>query len=397
MPDRTEGADDPVELDHPLRMFHVVTRYLKGGSEQRIRDIVGSFPEAEHRIVAGLESDLDAVRRELEPAEVHHLPALVREPDPRRDAVAFVRLARLFRRRPADLVVTHQSKAGMLGRAAARAAGGMPVVHSLSMASFGPGYPRWQSGLFRAMERALHRLTTGYAVVGHDLAGRYESVGVPSRKLTIVRSGVRIPDDVRADRERTEARRAFGLPDDRPLVLYMGSLDARKNVLDLVPFLDRLLRLSERHHPPHLAIAGQGPLADPLSAALSAAGLARRATLLGFVSEPGRLIAAADLMVLLSGAEGVPQVLVQAGAIGTPFVAYDVDGVRELISLRADGTVVPVGDLRAAAGAAALALSSQPDSARGRVDLSSWDPLQIQLGYRRLIDGVLADRAGSPA
>jgi glycosyltransferase involved in cell wall biosynthesis len=177
----------------------------------------------------------------------------------------------------------------------------------------------------------------------------------------------------------------------------MGSLDARKNVLDLVPFLDRLLRLSERHHPPHLAIAGQGPLADPLSAALSAAGLARRATLLGFVSEPGRLIAAADLMVLLSGAEGVPQVLVQAGAIGTPFVAYDVDGVRELISLRADGTVVPVGDLRAAAGAAALALSSQPDSSRGRVDLSSWDPMQIQLGYRRLIDGVLADRAGSPA
>ena len=385
------GVEDLHELERPLRMIHVITRYLRGGSEQRIRDIVRSFPDAQHRLVVGLDSDLDAATRELEPTELHHLPTLVREPDPRRDAEAFVAITRLFRRRPVDLVVTHQSKAGVLGRAAARMAGGLPVVHSLSMASFGPGYPRWQDGLFRAVERRLHRVTTSYAVVGHDLARRYASVGVPRHKLAIVRSGVRIPSDVRGEAARSAAREAHGLPSGRPLVLYMGSLDARKNVLDLVPFLDRLVRLGDERRPPFLAIAGQGPLSPELSASLSSAGLGSHSSLLGYVSDPGALIAAADCVVLLSGAEGVPQVLVQAGAIGTPFVAYDVDGVRELLALDADGTLVPIGDLRAAADAASRVLSASPGMARGSVDLSSWDPEQIRLGYRRLIEGVLAE------
>ncbi|MEX1264284.1 MAG: glycosyltransferase [Actinomycetota bacterium] len=386
--------EDLHELEQPLRMIHVITRYLRGGSEQRIRDIVRSFPDAQHRVVVGLDSDLDAVTRELDPTEMHHLPTLVREPDPRRDAEAFVTITRLFRRRQVDLVVTHQSKAGVLGRAAARVAG-LPVVHSLSMASFGPGYPRWQDGLFRTVERRLHRVTISYAVVGHDLARRYASVGVPRHKLTIVRSGVRIPGDVRDEDARSATRESHGLPHGRPLVLYMGSLDARKNVLDLVPFLDRLLRLGDERRPPFLAIAGQGPLSHELSASLSSAGLGSHSSLLGYVSNPGGLIAAVDCVVLLSGAEGVPQVLVQAGAIGTPFVAYDVDGVRELLALDAEGTLVPAGDLRAAADAASRALSASPGMARGSVDLSSWDPEQIRLGYRRLIEGALAEHARS--
>ena len=122
-----------------------------------------------------------------------------------RDPVALARLRRRIQALDCELVVTHQSKAGVLGRLAARAAGAPPVVHSLSMADFGPGYGTVESRLFRALERNLARWTTGYAVVGTDLATRFGQIGVPVEKLTVIRSAVRLP---RYGVDRDEVRRA---------------------------------------------------------------------------------------------------------------------------------------------------------------------------------------------
>jgi glycosyltransferase involved in cell wall biosynthesis len=136
-------------------------------------------------------------------------------------------------------------------------------------------------------------------------------------------------------------------------------------------------------------VAGEGPLAARLEQALGAAGLAGDARLLGFVPDPLPLVAIADVLVLLSSAEGVPQVLVQAAAAGTPFVAYAVDGVSELMDLGADGIAVAPGDLDAAASATRSVLrDARPRP--GSIDLSSWSTGTIAEGYRRVIGAVLA-------
>ena len=70
------------------QVVHIATRYLRGGSERRIRDIVLSFPEADHHVILGPESDLDLARRHLRPRTLTILPALVREPDIVKDIVA---------------------------------------------------------------------------------------------------------------------------------------------------------------------------------------------------------------------------------------------------------------------------------------------------------------------
>jgi hypothetical protein len=99
-------------------------------------------------------------------------------------------------------------------------------------------------------------------------------------------------------------------------------------------------------------------------------------------------VAAADLVVLLSSAEGMCQALVQAAAARTPFVAYDADGVRELIELGARGTAVPLGEVEAAARASAGALRGS--RAPNGIDLSSWSPASIAEGYRTLFARALA-------
>jgi glycosyltransferase involved in cell wall biosynthesis len=318
------------------------------------------------------------------------MATLVRDPDPLRDLAALRQLVRLIGRQRYDLVVTHQSKAGVLARVAA-SRHGVPVIHSLSMANFGPGYARWQSAMFRAIESRLVRETTSYMVVGADLARRYAEIGAPSEKLRIVRSGVSLAMLPDRQGSRVATCRRLGLPTDRPLVLYLGSLEARKNVMDLPRFLRGVLDGSTTR--PFLAVAGEGPLAGPLDAAFAGAGLVEDARLLGFVHESGALVQAADAVVLLSSAEGVPQVLVQAAAAQTPFVAYEVDGVRELIELGAEGVGVPLGDVASAAAAACRLLERGRAPSRQPVDLSPWTPEAISAGYRSAIGEALGRRA----
>lgn len=368
------------------QVIHVATRFLRGGSEARIGDITRAIPSADHHLIVGGESDLDLARERVAPASLRVIRSLVRRPHPALDMAAFMQLSRLLRAEPYDLLITHQSKAGVLGRAAAARVRRAEVVHSLSMASFGPGYPAVQDRVFRALERRLGAHTGAYLVVGADLVRRYTELGIEPVKFHVVRSDAHVhgtpgPDVVRI-------RRDVGLPDDRPVILYLGSLDPRKNVLQLVDVLQRLVD-GPMPVRPFLAVAGQGPLRRELEDALVARGLEGDAAVLGFVDEPTSLVAAVDALVLLSGVEGLPQVLVQAAAVGTPFVAYDVDGVQELLELGASGRVVAPGALEDATEAIQAVLAAERPAPAA--DLSSWSPDEIARRYREVIEPLIEE------
>jgi glycosyltransferase involved in cell wall biosynthesis len=366
---------DPVVL-------HVITRYLSGGSEQRVRDIVHALPQARHVICTGVAVDHHA------PAGVtiDREPMLRRELSPWHDARALVRLVRRVRRDRPQVIVTHQSKAGLLGRIAGRLVG-VPVVHSLSMASFGDGYGRVASAVFRTAERLLVGSTAAYVVVGRDLADQFRAIGVPEDRLSVVRSSPALP---RPPSDHQRARRQLldqaGVAGDPPVLVYVGSLDDRKNVLELPRLLDEVDRVWPGP-PPVLIAAGDGPRRDELQR-LGAG----RVHLLGHVADPTSVFHGADVVVLLSRVEGLPQVLVQAASSGAPFVAYRVSGADELVHLGARGDVVPWGNVGAAARAVATHLGS-PVERHCLADLREWDPQVVRGRYRAILSPLLGDAA----
>jgi glycosyltransferase involved in cell wall biosynthesis len=366
-------------------IVHVITRYLRGGSERRVRDIVDAMPEATHELVVGAHSLPDAAVREARFTAVTVVPTLVRSPSPTDDPRALASIVRILRAVAPDVVVTHQSKAGALGRLAA-AHLRVPAIASLSMANFGPGYPAVAGSFFRTLERRLQRSTAAYAVVGHDLATRFERNGVPPAKLHVVRSGMRLPQEPYGERA-ADLRERLGVSRSRKMLAYVGSLESRKNVLDLVPLVQRMRH--EASSPPFLAIAGEGPLRAELERRVLRAGIGEDVALLGYLDDPLALIAAADALVLLSRAEGVSQVLVQAAALDTPFVAYDVDGVRELSTMGARGRMVPLGDRSAVADAVREVLGWPPSEGRSSIDLTGWSRPAIRAAYRALFADVI--------
>lgn len=367
--------------------LHVCTRYQRGGSERRVQDSIRALPEMRHHLLVGADSDVDLARRQTSAEQVWMLPSLVRQIAPARDAAALFSLWHLMHRRPYSVVVTHQSKAGVLARLAA-CAGGPPAVHSLSMASFGPGYRAAENWLFTRLERVLGSRTAAFCVVGQDLAQRFADIGVPGDRLHVVRSGIPLPA---ALRPRAEARRLlderYGTVPGRRLLCYVGSLEPRKNAL-LLPALLKALH-DRMADPPDLLVVGDGPQRDALVAELDANHLGNRAVLTGYLGEPSLVhdaLRGADLAVLLSEVEGLPQVLVQAAAAGTPFVSYDVEGVREILALGALGSAVEPGRLDAVVNAVHHWLTDAGNAPpEPSADLSSWTAESIAAAYRSVI------------
>ena len=136
---------------------------------------------------------------------------------------------------------------------------------------------------------------------------------------------------------------------------------------------------------PFLAIAGEGPLAEELASAVRARGLEHDAALLGFVDDPLALVAAADVMLLLSEAEGMSQVLVQAAALDTPYVAYDVDGVSELLTMGARGHAVALGDVGSATQAVKTILRQHDPKYPPAIDLIEWSGPAISRAYQGIL------------
>lgn len=368
-------------------VVHLITRFARGGSERRLLDMVRATPNLDHHVIAGSVADPRAARDQLRPAGLQVEPRLRRRPAPTADPRALAALRGHLRALGADLVVTHQSKAGVLGRLAARGLD-VPAVHSLSMASFGPGYPRPVREAYRRIEARMALGTDAYVAVGHDLAASYRELGVPAERIHVVRSAAPLPgppDDKGLARDRLLDR--AGLPRGRPVIAYVGSLDARKNPLQLVEVLDRV-RGRRTGPDPVLVVAGAGPLTDEVARAAGERGLGDSVRLLGHVDDPGPVFQGADVVLLLSRAEGLPQVLVQAASSGTPFVAYEVTGTGELLAAGAAGVVAEWGDLDAVVDGVHRVLDGEVEAA-DVVDLQEWDPAVVRDRHAAVLEAVL--------
>jgi glycosyltransferase involved in cell wall biosynthesis len=196
-----------------------------------------------------------------------------------------------------------------------------------------------------ALPRA-HRVVA----VSRALADEVAALGVPREKITLVMNGVDAA--LFHPRDRATARAELGLPAG-PLALYVGNLKEEKGVIDLVAAWERV---------PHgtLAIVGDGP---GRAAVANEAG--DRVKLVG--RQPLAAIptwmAACDVLVLPSHAEGTPNVVLEALACGRRVVATDVGGIPDLITRPELGTLVPARDPAALGVALAHALTTPYDAA----------------------------------
>lgn len=339
----------------PIRVLHPITRLIVGGAQEN------TLLTAEHLVqdaayegryavdvVCGGETGpegslIDEARRRGVSLTI--LPALKRALDPVSDVVAYRALREIMcgpRGAPAyDIVHTHSSKAGVLGRLAARAAGVPVILHTVHGWSFHDRMPRLRRSMYVALERhaarAGHRLI---AVTSLDVQkGLDAGIGRPE-EYVVVRSGIELERFGTPARPRADVRRELGIPGDVTLIGSVTRLSPQKAPLDLV---EAFAAVARARGDTRFLIVGDGPLRSQVVAALERSGLAGATIITGIRRDVPELLAAMDIFALSSHWEGLPRVIPQAMATGLPIVATAADGTREAVRDGQTGYLVAPG------------------------------------------------------
>lgn len=355
-------------------VVHLITRLDLGGAQQNTLFSVAHHDRVRFdvRLVAGSGGLLDPDARAIPDAGIHLVPWLAHPIDPPRDAAALLRLVALFRRWRVDLVHTHSSKAGILGRLAAVIAGVPRIVHTVHGWSFNPTQPPAVRRLYAALERAAATVTDRIVVVAESdrTKGLESGIGSPGR-YRLLRSGIEpeVFEAGGAGREATRARLGFG-PAER-VVGTVACLKPQKAPLDFV----RMAEAAFRRDPSlRFIIAGDGELRPEVEREIAARGLTGVVRLLGWRRDVPELLHAMDAFVLTSLFEGLPRSVLQAMAAGTPVVATAADGTTEVVADRWTGRLAPPGRPEAIAEALLetlhdpAAAASRARRARERID-----------------------------
>lgn len=338
--------------DGPLRIVHVITWLDRGGAQQNTLLSIEGQMGAGHDVhllhgtrrgdsggLVGRAAALGATE-----AEVAHLR---QEVHPWHDVLAILVLHRMLRRLDPDVVHTHSSKAGLLGRLAARAAGVPAIVHTVHGWSFHDQMSGWARRCVQVLERLGAAWCDATVILAESdrAKGASGRIGTPA-DYRLIRSGIdlrpiravaAVRDDVRA-----EVRAELGISPDVPLIGSVTRLSEQKDPLTLLAVIDRV-----RDTIPHAeaVVVGDGPLEDVTRQRRAELGLESCVHLLGSRSDVPRLLAAFDVFLLTSRWEGLPRVVPEAMTARVPVTASAVDGTGEIVRDGETGHLVAAGDV----------------------------------------------------
>jgi len=305
-----------------------------------------------------------------------HLESLCRDVG-LRDLRTLRELLRVFRQLRPALVHTHSAKPFFLGGLAAAIARVPRRVHSLHGISF----HRFAPPLRRAAYYVLEQVSSLFYHCVVSVNRHYERFFALARArgaFEVIPNGIDLPA---GEVVRDEARDEFP-------VLFVGRLDQQKDPLFVVEVAKAIAAHWKSPLPPRFYVAGDGPLAAELKAAVEAAGVQRQVVLLGWVTDLAPLYARAKALFLPSRWEACGLVLIEAAARGCPSVATRVEGVPEFVRDGENGLLFEQGDVQAACRLLAR-LADDPAlhrslAGQARADARVRDSATMVAGYRDL-------------
>lgn len=380
------------------RVCHIITMLELGGAQQNTLYTVTHLDRERFRpmLVAGTGGLLvEEARDSGVPA--WFLPELVRPVSPVRDLRAAAALVSLLRRERPDIVHTHSSKAGILGRFAAAAAGVPHIVHSIHGWGFNPGQPAPLRHLYVGLERLASRATSAYVGVSRANLQAGEDLHIlRPDQARLIRSGIRLAEFGPAG--RNGGAPPVDLPGEGPVVGMVACFKPQKAPLDFVEVAAAVLR---EEPATRFVLVGDGELRGRIEERLRSLGIAGQVALTGWRRDIPGLMRAFDILLHTSRWEGLPRVFPEAMATGLPVVATRVDGAPEAVEEGVTGHLLEPGDVEGMARKV-VDLIRQPDLRRrmgreGRARVEPWDIDRMVRDQEDLYEDLLAGRpAGEP-
>lgn len=331
---------------------HVITKLELGGAQEVALHLVSHLDPARFRpvLVTGPGGLLDEEAKRIPGLDVVILPRLGRRIHPFGDMTALIDLTLLFRRLRPKIVHTHSSKAGILGRWAARFAGVPVIVHTIHGYGITTGQPWAVRRILTWLERMTGWVTSHWVAVAQADIKKGIGWGLFEKNVSLIRPGI----EPRAFQQRPDSetrgrlRRELGAGPDHWLVGTVACLKPQKAPEDFVAVARQVCA---RIPCARFVLIGDGELRPRVESLIRQSGLQDRVCLAGWRRDIPAVMHAMDAFILTSHWEGLPRAILEARAAGLPIVATKVGGVDEALGNYRDGVLAEAGNVDALAAA----------------------------------------------
>ncbi|MDD3895152.1 MAG: glycosyltransferase family 4 protein [Syntrophomonadaceae bacterium] len=357
-----------------FKILYFITNGTLGGAQTHILHLATHLShEFDICVVMGVKGPLwDALEERGIP--VYHSPSLVRAVSPFRDLLCLHEIVKLFKKVKPDLISTHSSKAGILGRLAARLCS-IPVIFTAHGWSFTEGLPQNQRSYYILAERIAARWSTRIICVSEydrQLAIKC-GVGRPEQIITIHNGMPLIPGYELAKTGR-----------ENPVRLIMVARFSEQKDYQL---LFRALTEIKNNKAFEMFLVGDGPLFLESQEMVQQLGLNNEVKFLGARNDVPALLAEAQIFVLISKWEGFPRSVLEAMRSGLPVIASDVGGTRESVIDDETGFLIPRGDIDILKDRL-LKLINDPDL-RGQMGKSGYRRFMSNFTFEHMLEKTL--------
>jgi len=275
-----------------------------------------------------------------------------RKINPWSDAKSIFELFRYFRTVRPDIVHTHTSKAGVVGRMAARLAGISNIIHTVHGFPFHPGMPKLKYWVYKQIERWMAGITDIMLSQSEEDVVTAFNLGIKPRKGNLLHIGngvdlVEFDPGKYSSRQRHQIREGLAIGMTEPVIAMIGRINREKGYHDLVDVLQKLRDIPWQA----LFVGPDEGFSSIITQQINRYGLQDRIQILGSRGDIADLLAVTDIYVLPSHREGLPRSLIEAQAMALPCIATNIRGCREVIEEGVTGFLITPGDSEALGGA----------------------------------------------
>jgi len=339
------------------KVLHIITRVDKGGSAQNTYlTILGLKRKSfQSSLISGLslESEMkkeekkttekDIQKLKSEGIEFIQCPFLLRRINIIKDLKAFFDIFRVIKKNSPLIVHTHSSKAGFLGRLAAKLAGIPIIVHTphghVFFGYFGP----LKTKVFIILEKLASRITDKIVALTNREKEDHVRLRIANDdKFIVIHSGVELKTFKEFPfNEKQYFKKELGIPENFLVVGTIGRLVPVKGPEFLIEAAKYII---PKYPNTYFLFSGDGHLKQNLEEKASVLGIKNNIIFLGWRDDIAEIISVYDVFVLPSLNEGMGRVLVEAMALGKPIVASNVGGIPDLVTHGKNGFLVPPKD-----------------------------------------------------
>jgi len=334
-----------MNANRKIKIAHVITSVGYGGAgEDTLLTIEGSNKTKYHiDLVIGQEPRKNALKR----IEKNNISVIYVHPFHTRyhfiyDLILVLNLFFLFKKNEYDIVHTHMTKAGILGRIAARIARIPVLIHGIHGNSLELSDNKLIHIIKIFLENKIGKFTDAYISVSEKVSEKYLEYKVgETEKYFTVKSGIKLDQFLKVKKEINieEKRIRLGIKRGDFVIGNAGRLEESKGHKFLFQATKKIIQL-RKNQSIKLLLIGEGKYKEKLIEIVKELGIRKNVIFTGYKKNIAELMALMDVFVLTSLREGLPKVLVEAAATGIPSAAFDVDGVSEIIKDGYNGFLV---------------------------------------------------------